>query len=263
MNTDNMSILGLTVDYGPYGWLEPFDPDWTPNTTDFSQRRYSFGQQPRVGLWNLMMLARALTPLVRDDDALNAGLERYRSAFGDVYHRMLWTKLGLTSAAPESAHETDFIDALHQGLTDSAVDMTLFFRHLSHCAAALHSDSGNPANLFQDLIASTSYAAAADGRHDRLLAWLGQYRDRLRREPASAAEITESMLGANPKYVLRNYLAQKAIEGAERDDLSFLNRLMTVLKTPFDEQPEHDELAVKRPDWARDKPGSATLSCSS
>src|SRR5205823_10510085 len=100
MNTDNMSILGLTIDYGPYGWLEPYDPDWTPNTTDFGSRRYAFGQQPRVAMWNLMALAQALTPLVADAQALRPGLDVYAHTLAETQHALMMRKLGLTEVAP-------------------------------------------------------------------------------------------------------------------------------------------------------------------
>jgi uncharacterized protein YdiU (UPF0061 family) len=120
MNTDNMSVLGITIDYGPYGWLEPYDPDWTPNTTDFGQRRYAFGQQPRVALWNLLMLAQALSPLVPDTDVLEAGLEHYRATFGDTQHAMMLRKLGLTPLPQEQENDRSLIKDLYQGLADSA-----------------------------------------------------------------------------------------------------------------------------------------------
>ena len=125
------------------------------------------------------------------------------------------------------------------------------------------SESASEDALFQDLTARTSYAASPLAAHESLRQWLGLYRERLRQQAADPESVTASMLRVNPKYVLRNYLAQRAIEGAETGDLTYLNRLMTVLKNPFDEQPEHDDLAAKRPDWARTKPGCATLSCSS
>jgi uncharacterized protein YdiU (UPF0061 family) len=262
MNTDNMSILGVTIDYGPYGWLEPYDPNWTPNTTDFGSRRYAFGQQPGVALWNLTMLAQAISPLVPDPEGLVRGLERYRSTFLDTQHEMMRKKLGLTalSGVPDEEDRTLAGD-LHQGLVDSEIDMTLFFRRLSDAVPTLFTQAGEEDALFRGLIQATSYAAS--GAQGTLLEWLYRYAQRLRREPAPAEAIRESMLRANPKYVLRNYLAQKAIEGAEEGDLSFLQTLMAVLRTPYEEQPEHDKLAAKRPEWARTKPGCATLSCSS
>jgi uncharacterized protein YdiU (UPF0061 family) len=261
MNTDNMSILGLTIDYGPYGWLEPYDPDWTPNTTDFGTRRYAFGQQPRVAMWNLMALAQALSLLVEDAEALRSGLNIYAATLAQTQHGLMLAKLGLTPQV--RADDRALIEALHPALTAAEADMTIFFRRLSHAAPALLADSGKAEAAFRELVAEASYAPAATDAQQALLNWLHQYLGRLRQETRSPAAIQEAMLGANPKYVLRNYLAQQAIEAAEGGDLSLLNRLMAVLKTPYAEQPEHDELAAKRPDWAREKPGSATLSCSS
>ncbi|RYU81873.1 protein adenylyltransferase SelO [Hymenobacter persicinus] len=260
MNTDNMSILGLTIDYGPYGWLEPYDPSWTPNTTDFSQHRYAFGQQPQVALWNLAQLARALTPLVPDVAGLNAALEGYRTTFTETRESLLRRKLGLTATQPDDAA---LLADIHQGLITSEVDMTVFFRRLSHLAAELREGEAGEEVKFQELVAAASYVPVPGPVHETLLAWLGRYARRLRQEPASGVEIRDAMLAVNPKYVLRNYLAQQAIEAAEGGDLSGIERLLHVLQTPFAEQPEHEELAAKRPDWARDKPGSATLSCSS
>ncbi|SHL03129.1 protein adenylyltransferase SelO [Hymenobacter psychrotolerans] len=261
MNTDNMSILGLTIDYGPYGWLEPYDPDWTPNTTDFGGRRYAFGQQPRVALWNLMMLAQALIPLVEDVQTLRAALDQYVATLNETQHRLMLRKLGLTA---QTAAEEDaaLLGALPEALAEAEADMTLFFRHLSHATPSLISHPAIEEAVLQELLEAVSYMDAPE-KHQKLRQWLGQYAARLRQETAAPEEIRAGMLAANPKYVLRNYLAQQAIEAAETGDLTLLNRLMLVLKTPFDEQPEHDELAAKRPDWAREKPGSATLSCSS
>jgi uncharacterized protein YdiU (UPF0061 family) len=261
MNTDNMSILGVTIDYGPYGWLEPYEPNWTPNTTDFSGRRYAFGQQPRIAQWNLMMLARALTRLVANAEDLGQGLEQYRATLASTHHEMMLKKLGLTSQDEEN--DGALIEDLHRGLADSEMDMTLFFRHLSHTAPELLADSGNEELLFRDLIEASSYRPDDSAAHEKMLQWLGRYAQRLRREPATAETLQEGMLSANPRYVLRNYLAQRAIEAADGGDLSYLQTLMRVLKTPYSEQPEHEELATKRPDWARSKPGCATLSCSS
>lgn len=139
--------------------------------------------------------------------------------------------------------------------------MTLFFRQLSHLAPALASESGSEAALFGEFIAATSYAESPEA--GRLEEWLRRYAQRLREESEDADSIRATMLGANPKYVLRNWLAQGAIEDAQNGDLAALNRLMGVLRTPFDEHPEHEELAQKRPEWARTKAGCATLSCSS
>ncbi|WP_324677517.1 protein adenylyltransferase SelO [Hymenobacter sp. GOD-10R] len=260
MNTDNMSILGLTIDYGPYGWLEPYDPDWTPNTTDFGSRRYAFGQQPQVALWNLYQLARALAHLVETPQDLQQGLETYRTTLAQTRHTMLLQKLGLTSLALEE--DRALVEELLEALAGSEIDMTLFFRQLSHTAPSLLLNAENEDATWRELLAKAAYSMSME-EEQTLVQWLQRYLQRLRQESASPEAIRESMLRVNPKYVLRNYLAQKAIEAAEAGDLAFLNTLMEVLKTPFAEQPEHEELAAKRPDWAREKPGCATLSCSS
>jgi uncharacterized protein YdiU (UPF0061 family) len=258
LNTDNMSILGLTIDYGPYGWLEPYDPDWTPNTTDFGGRRYAFGQQPRVVLWNLMALAQALGPLLPDPQVLRPLLDEYVATFNDTYRQRMARKLGLaTLAAPDYA----LLEALPAAMQAAEADMTLFFRGLSEAVPALL--QGNELEATNQLLAEACYTAPNTAEHALLRTWLAQYAQRLRQEPTGADAIRAGMLAANPKYVLRNYLAQQAIEAAEAGDLAPLHRLQQVLKTPFTEQPGHDDLAAKRPEWARDKPGSATLSCSS
>jgi len=261
MNTDNMSILGLTIDYGPYGWLEPYDPGWTPNTTDFGQHRYAFGQQPRVALWNLLQLGQALTPLVAEVSELNRGLEQYAATLQATQTTLFRRKLGLTELPGHD--DKALLDALPAAMAEAEVDMTQFFRQLSHTAPQLLQEDAEAGPAFQHLVAATTYAPTATSAHEPLLGWLAQYLQRLRLETASPAAIRESMLAANPKYVLRNYLAQQAIQAAEAGNLSPLHRLMEVLKTPFDEQPAHDELAAMRPDWAWDMPGCATLSCSS
>ncbi|WP_035560330.1 protein adenylyltransferase SelO [Hymenobacter sp. IS2118] len=261
MNTDNMSILGLTIDYGPYGWLEPYDPAWTPNTTDFGHRRYAFGQQPQVALWNLARLAEALALLIPDIEELRPGLELYKSTFEGTRQEILLKKLGLTPASAEA--DSQLTESLLEALATAEVDMTIFFRQLSHTAPALLAAPEQENDRFQELLAAAAYTPLPNPAHTPLLDWLHRYLPRLRQETRSPESIKTRMLAANPKYVLRNYIAQKAIEAAEKGDLAYLRTLHEVLKQPFDEQPEHEELAAKRPDWAWDMPGCATLSCSS
>ena len=261
MNTDNMSILGLTIDYGPYGWLEPYDPDWTPNTTDFGHRRYAFGQQPQVALWNLARLAEALALLVSDIEKMRPGLDLYNSTFERTRQEIMMRKLGLTTGNAEE--DASLVAGLLAALAESEVDMTIFFRQLSHTAPALMAAPEQEDARFHELLAAASYVPLPNPVHAPLIDWLRRYLPRLRQETAGPAAIQAGMLGANPKYVLRNYVAQKAIEAAEKGDLTYLQTLMEVLKKPFDEQPEHEEFAAKRPDWAWDMPGCATLSCSS
>lgn len=261
MNTDNMSILGLTIDYGPYGWLEPYQPGWTPNTTDFSSHRYAFGQQPRVALWNLMMLAQALMPLVEDVQALRPALDEYVQTFNDARRQLTRRKLGLREWPGHD--DAALLDGVQEALAAAEVDMTVFFRRLSQAVPALLTRPAETDEAVEALLTAAAYPESSAEGLQRLRQWLGDYLARLGQEPAAPEAIQAEMLQANPKYVLRNYLAAQAIEALEAGNREPLDRLFAVLKRPFDEQPEHDDLAAKRPEWARDKPGSATLSCSS
>ena len=253
MNTDNMSILGLTIDYGPYGWLEGYDPNWTPNTTDLPGRRYAYGRQPQIAAWNLARLAGALSPLIEDVHVLERGLEVYADTFTSSWRRMLADKLGIASLDRDGddALVTELFDVLQQ----TEADMTLFFRRL---AVASAEDSEPLRRTFY------SDAALSEAHRARLIAWLERYAARVDQDGVPAAQRVARMNRANPKYVLRNYLAQQAIDAANEGDPSLIERLLRVLKAPYDEQPEHeDDLAQRRPEWARNKPGCSALSCSS
>jgi serine/tyrosine/threonine adenylyltransferase len=253
MNTDNMSILGLTIDYGPYGWLEGYDPNWTPNTTDLPGRRYAYGRQPQIAAWNLARLAGALSPLIEDVHVLERGLEVYADTFTSSWRRMLADKLGIASLDRDGddALVTELFDVLQQTETD----MTLFFRRLA-VASAEDTEPLRPA-FYSDEALSEAHRA-------RLIAWLERYAARVQQDGVPAAQRVARMNRANPKYVLRNYLTQQAIDAANEGDPSLIERLLRVLKAPYDEQPEHeDDLAQRRPEWARNKPGSSALSCSS
>ncbi|HET7363637.1 MAG TPA: YdiU family protein [Burkholderiales bacterium] len=248
MNTDNMSILGLTIDYGPYGWLEGYDPMWTPNTTDLPGRRYCYGNQPGIAQWNLARLAEALLPLV-ERDALEEGLNLYADAFNDGWRRALAAKLGLASVQPG---DDELARDLLVALAETETDFTLFFRRL----AAVPMEGNDEALLAP--VAPAFYDAQAS--HERLAAWLRRY---IARAQAEGAERASRMAGVNPKYVFRNYLAQQAIDALEAGDAGPLERLMRVLERPYDEQPENEQFAARRPEWARSKPGCSALSCSS
>jgi uncharacterized protein YdiU (UPF0061 family) len=247
MNTDNMSILGLTIDYGPYGWLEGYDPLWTPNTTDAQGRRYAYGQQPHIAQWNLVRLAEALLALIPKED-LEHGLALYAETFNSGWQRAFMQKLGLASWKDEDA---ELLSELFRALAEAETDFTLFFRSL----AALNTDAPSLEPLRR--------AFYSDAPRPLLQAWLERYGARLREEGAPAAVRTPRMNAVNPKYVPRNYLAQQAIDALGNGDASVLERLMGVLKRPCDEQPEHDALAERRPEWARHRAGCSALSCSS
>ncbi|AVR88632.1 protein adenylyltransferase SelO [Thauera aromatica] len=260
MNTDNMSILGLTIDYGPYGWIDDFDPDWTPNTTDAFHRRYRFGEQPRIAHWNLWQLANAIYPVVRDVDALERGLALYAEVYEAEHRRLMREKLGLTRSVDGNeggagGADEALLGDLHRLLREGEMDMTLFFRRL----AAFDPAAVQP-GLFDDVFYDAARREASAGELER---WLQRYAARLEGEGVAQALRSERMNRVNPLYVPRNYLAQQAIDAAETGDLSVLERWLEVLRHPYTEQPDGERFAGKRPDWARDKPGCSMLSCSS
>jgi uncharacterized protein YdiU (UPF0061 family) len=250
MNTDNMSILGVTIDYGPYGWLEGYDPMWTPNTTDAQGRRYCYGNQPGIAQWNLARLAEALLPLVPREE-LEAGLSFFADTFNEGWKRAMRAKIGL---ATEEAGDDELVREMLEALGEGETDFTIFFRRLSSVPLEGADDA---------LLAPLAPAFYAEGeQHERLVAWLRTLGQRIRKEAPRPGR-AEEMARVNPKYVFRNYLAQQAIDAMAAGDASVLERLMRVLERPYDEQPGNDELAARRPEWARHKAGCSALSCSS
>ncbi|MEX2528052.1 MAG: YdiU family protein [Gemmatimonadota bacterium] len=264
MNTDNMSILGLTIDYGPYGWLEDFDPDWTPNTTDAQGRRYRFGYQGAVAQWNLMRLADAVHPVIQDVEALKSGMERYYQVYTSEYDAMLRRKFGF----PDSATKEDDAVLMQEALAmlrDLEVDYTLFFRLLGELEPAPEAGPGaeDAENVFRHFAPAFYREEKVMERSGAFLDWLGRWQARLQADGQSPEAHRMRMRRVNPKYVLRNYLAQEAIELAESGDISRVRTLLEVMCRPYDEQPEYERFAARRPEWARHKPGSSMLSCSS
>jgi uncharacterized protein YdiU (UPF0061 family) len=259
MNTDNMSILGLTIDYGPYGWLENVDPDWTPNTTDAEGRRYRFIAQPQIAHWNLLQLANALFPLVGASPPLEAGLDAYATAFQRGYRRMMAAKLGLTP--PDASTDDPLVADLWPVLAEADVDMTLFFRRLSDLPCT-DVPPAEPAALMS-VVAEAFYESDAEAGHAALASWLARYQARIRAQAQPDEVRREHMNMVNPLYVPRNYLAQLAIDKAEAGDFSGVGELLDVLRRPYTPQPGREAFAAKRPAWARHRPGCSMLSCSS
>jgi uncharacterized protein YdiU (UPF0061 family) len=284
MNTDNMSILGLTIDYGPYGWLEGYDPQWTPNTTDAMGRRYCFGQQPQIGLWNLVQLANTLWPIVEDKPGLEGALAVYSETFKSGYREMIARKLGL--AASSAVDDSELIEELFKTLQLVEVDYTLFFRGLAEWQnefGQLAGDLSSELEVYEPT--SQRVQAASDSGLPIWLgplaaafyrmepwsamvergwsAWLQRYRERLRRDSLNGSQRRTQMNAVNPKFVLRNYLAQQAIDAATQGDFTAIERLYQVMQHPYDEQPEAESFANKRPEWARHRAGCSMLSCSS
>ena len=255
MNTDNMSILGLTIDYGPYGWLEGFDFEWTPNTTDKQHKRYRYGNQPTIGLWNLYQLANALYPLIEEAAPLEKILEGYKSNFEKKSQDMMRAKLGLTSAEET---DIDIIQSLENNLQATETDMTIFFRLLS---SFKKEQPEKGVELIQDAF-YTPDTIKGDVLNN-WKQWFANYAKRLEDETTSAEERQQQMNKINPKYVLRNYMAQLAIDKADKGDTSLLKELYLLLKEPYSEQPKFEHWFVKRPEWARHKVGCSMLSCSS
>ncbi|RLJ17063.1 YdiU family protein [bacterium endosymbiont of Escarpia laminata] len=247
MNTDNMSILGLTLDYGPFGFLDAYDPDYICNHSDHTGR-YAFNQQPRIGLWNLSCLAQALLPLLNENDPEAAAerarelLQIYDPELRLAYARGMRAKLGLRETKPEDAK---LAEDLLQIMARQRVDYTRLFRALSGVRANDANSDNQSRDLFMD-------RAAIDP-------WLERYRVRLQLESANDDDRSRQMNRVNPKYILRNYLAQQAIKEAEKGDYSEVERLLALLQHPFDEQSEMGQYAAEPPEWA----SGIALSCSS
>jgi uncharacterized protein YdiU (UPF0061 family) len=238
MNTDNMSLLGLTIDYGPFGFLDAFDPHHICNHSD-DQGRYAYARQPGIAFWNLHALAQALMPLVDGppeaaSERLLAALEPYKAEFAAAMGCGLRAKLGLVA---EHDDDGELADDLLKLMAEDKADFTITWRQLASVDAARD-------NFLQ---------------RDKFDAWAARYRARLALEASEDAERAARMKRINPKFVLRNHLVQTAIERAQRGDFSEVERLLNVLERPFDEQPEHEADAGYPPDWA----SQLSVSCSS
>jgi len=241
MNTDNMSILGLTLDYGPFGFMEAFNPGHICNHTD-QQGRYSYANQPQVGHWNCYALGQAMLPLIGEVDDVEDALDVYRPEFSATLERLLRAKLGLTTAQPG---DLELFDGMFAIMQQSHVDFTQFFRALGDLQVG---EPGGDTTLRDMFIDRAGFDA-----------WAVTYRTRLGLENSSDAERRAAMNAVNPKYVLRNYLAQVAIEKAQAGDYAEVAKLLAVLEHPFDEQPENAAYAALPPDWA----SHLEVSCSS
>ena len=266
MNTDNMSILGLTIDYGPYGFLDDFSPGWTPNITDAGGRRYRYENQPGVALWNLVQLAQAIFPLIGEVAPVEDALRVYGDTLTAARSRSFAAKLGLRALRADEtlsdgtpcSTDAALVDDLFELLAAVEIDYTLFFRHLADVRT-----EPNGAHFATVRDAYYDADGAPDAERAKMAAWLDRYVARARDEGRPDEERRIAMNAVNPKYILRNYVAQLAIDEAEEGDPSLISELLEVLRHPFDEQPEKARFAEKRPDWARNRPGCSMLSCSS
>jgi serine/tyrosine/threonine adenylyltransferase len=241
MNTDNMSILGLTIDYGPFGFLDAFDPGHICNHTD-QQGRYAFARQPNVAFWNLHALAQALMPLIGDSDAALAALEPYKTAFMGSFMAKMRAKLGLTTAQDG---DQSLIDNLLKLMAQDRCDFTIMWRRLSSFDSTPGAFNAAARDMFMN--------------REAFDAWALTYRQRLHDEASNDSLRAVAMNQVNPKYILRNHLADVAIQRAKTGDFSEVQKLHELLQHPFDEQTEHTAYADFPPDWAQ----HLEVSCSS
>jgi len=273
LNTDNMSILGLTIDYGPYGWLEGFDGNWTPNTTDAEHHRYAFGKQPEIVEWNLFQLANAIFALIGEAEPLQQILQNYSGEFKTQWQTMMANKLGLNNYCEET--DSQLIEQLLELLVLVETDMTIFFRQLAkihqHKNRQPIEEGVNQQNpeLNCQFLAEAFYQPQqlTKAYYLKLNSFLENYLNRCSPKDNQSSILPELrielMNATNPKYVFRNYLAHEATQKAEAGDFSMVEELIQVLKKPYDEQVQFQHYAQKRPEWARHKSGCSMLSCSS
>jgi serine/tyrosine/threonine adenylyltransferase len=257
MNTDNMSILGLTLDYGPYGFLDSYDPHWTPNTTDLPRRRYCYARQGSIALWNLGCLASALTPLCSSQEVFIKILENMSHDMQILYRNMLAKKLGLKSY--DQKRDSDLIEDLFSLMSITEVDMTIFFRRLSTSDVFSESNKIVSASLKEAF-----YAEMLDSSTEAALdAWIDKYRTRISENSSDSNERIASMCKVNPHYILRNYMAVEVIDAAHAGDYSLFEELQSVLRSPYDVKVGSERWEKKRPEWAKTRVGCSLLSCSS
>ncbi|UPQ88759.1 protein adenylyltransferase SelO [Vibrio sinaloensis] len=243
MNTDNMSILGETFDYGPFGFMDDYEPSYICNHSDY-QGRYAFDQQPRIALWNLSALAHSLSPLIERED-LEQSLAQFETRLGQRFSQLMRAKLGLISQQP---NDTQLFASMFELLNQQGVDYTRFLRELSSL-----DNKGLPAvlDLFVDREPARQWLTLYLARCEREVDQYGQ--------PVTIEQRCAQMRLVNPKYILRNYLAQLAIDKAEQGDFSEVERLAMLLSKPFDEQPEMEAYANLPPQWGK----KMEISCSS
>ena len=253
MNTDNLSIIGLTIDYGPYGWIDNFDPGWTPNTTDAQGRRYCYGRQPDIARWNMERLADALSTILPDTEGLGDAISHFDNTYMKHLTQSLAGKFGLDSWQDSDG---ELVNRIFELMTRAEVDMTLFFTRLAEL---------NLTTPSIDTIKDAFYTEQAFKQFgDDIQQWLNTYVKRIESSNLSPAQRLETMRTHNPRYVLRNYMAQEAIDLlAEKGDNSRLLALLELLKKPYTKQAGMEQFEKKRPDWARQKAGCSMLSCSS
>ena len=253
MNTDNMSILGLTIDYGPYSFVDDYDPAFTPNTTDLPGRRYAFGRQPSIAYWNLGCLANAISPLFEETEELQAALDSFQDSYSKHFFDMMSGKLGLKSLG---SADKDFITSFDKMMAAVKPDMTIFYQLLIDLPME---------DLDEEKIVShfseSFYVEPESEQRAALTESIQSYIKRVQADALSPAERQQKMRAANPRFILRNYLLHQAIEELEKGENTLFQQLQEAMKDPYSNQ--FDQFLRKRPDWASQKAGCSMLSCSS
>ncbi|HEX8314672.1 MAG TPA: YdiU family protein [Flavisolibacter sp.] len=253
MNTDNMSILGLTIDYGPYSFVDNYDPLFTPNTTDLPGRRYAFSRQPSVGKWNLGALGGAILPLVSGQEELMPAIEQYDDVYWAAFYSMMSNKLGLDDIKQE---DVPLITDLEKMLAAIQPDMTIFYQLLTSLSMDTNTKQGMVEHFHESF-----YNELSEKEAEQLFSWIQRYMERRNKNTISAEESVTRMKENNPRFILRNYLLHQAIEELEKGDDTLFVKLQQAMKEPY--TTNHDEFFQKRPSWAGQKAGCSMLSCSS
>jgi uncharacterized protein YdiU (UPF0061 family) len=253
MNTDNMSILGLTIDYGPYSFLDDYDLSFTPNTTDLPGRRYAFGNQSSIAYWNLSCLASAIAPLFEDTKELVSALETFEDIFYKKYFSMMGNKLGFDVLKPE---DTDLLARIEEMLSAIQPDMTIFYQLLIDLPLNLEKEQ-DIVSHFQDAF----YKELSTDESKLFITVIRAYQERIKNNQCSREDSANRMHKANPRFILRNYLLHQAIEELEKGQNDLFIKLQMAMKDPYSKT--FDEFFTKRPNWATQKAGCSMLSCSS
>lgn len=253
MNTDNMSILGLTIDYGPYSFLDDYDPNFTPNTTDLPGRRYAFGKQHSIAYWNLGCLASAIAPLLPDTVQLIAELEAYGEIFYQKYYAMMGDKLGLDQVREA---DIELITQFEETLAALKPDMTIFYQLLIDLPLNVE-DEKAVVKHFEDSFYEIPGKARSEALYNLIMAYIA----RVKQNACSREDAQRRMRENNPRFILRNYLLHQAIEELERGEDALFLELQEAIKNPY--STDFNAFFAKRPDWASQKAGCSMLSCSS
>lgn len=253
MNTDNMSILGLTIDYGPFSFLDNYDHNFTPNTTDLPGRRYAFANQPSIGYWNLGKLANAISLLFEDTEPLEEALNSYEHVFWNAYYGMMGKKLGLDRVEKE---DRELVSLFEKTLSSLQPDMTIFYRLLAGVSSELKE------NEVLEHFADSFYHKLNSSEETEFKNLIQKYRERIKKNSIPRELSVEMMNRTNPRIILRNYLLHQAIEELEEGNDSLFQKLKEAMKDPYAHE-GFEDLVKKRPDWAEKKAGCSMLSCSS